>query len=88
MSVSKGLEGYLGQKGFDGQGLVLAEVARALAKELDLACEGQSARGISAAPPLASRLMEVLDRLGAREVDKRRSDEVRAMLAPTMVEPG
>jgi hypothetical protein len=67
---------------------VLAEIAKALAKELDLACEGESARGISAAPPLASRLMEVLDRLGEREVDRRGADDVRAMLAPTLVEPG
>ena len=47
-AVSGALEDYLEGREFEGQSRVLAEVARALARQLDQACASDSARGLSA----------------------------------------
>ncbi len=47
----------------------MAEVARALARQLDQACGSDSARGLSASPPIARRLVEVVGTLNAVETE-------------------
>ena len=64
-AVSGAVEDFL--EGREDQRRVLAEVARALASQLDRACASESARGLSAAPPLARRLVELVGELEARE---------------------
>lgn len=48
----------------------MGEIARALARQLDAACEAGTARGMSACPPLARRLGEMLDALTVREAEE------------------
>jgi hypothetical protein len=70
IAVSAAVEAYLEGLEVDGQEEVLAEVARALAGQLDHACASGTARGLSAAPPLARRLVEVMREVAAREAEK------------------
>jgi hypothetical protein len=85
MSVSEAMDTYLAGRGFDGRDVVLAEVARVLASQLEAACESGTARGLSAVPPIASRLVEVLAALegetGDRNSKPSREDLAR-LLAP------
>jgi hypothetical protein len=79
VSVAEAVEEFLKDCDVDGVDAVLAASARALAVQLDEACAAGSARGMSASPPLARLLVELLDRLGPAEEE---SAEVREMLAP------
>ena len=67
VSVSAALEAFLDGRELDGREQVLSEIARALARQLDSAGEAGTARGMSACPPLARRLGEVVDALVARQ---------------------
>jgi hypothetical protein len=67
MSVATAVEEFLDGRELDDRERVLGEIARALAGQLDSACEAGTARGLSAGPPLARRLAEVLDALVVRE---------------------
>src|SRR5215212_6989808 len=70
MSVVDALEGFLDGRELDARERVLGEIARALARQLDSACGAGTARGMSACPPLARRLAEVLDALVVREAEE------------------
>jgi hypothetical protein len=67
VSVSEAVDAYLADRDLAGNGTVLAAVAKRLAGQLDAACESDTARGLSAAPPLARRLVEVVEELARRE---------------------
>jgi hypothetical protein len=54
------VEAYLEDRDLEGDEEVLAAVARALASQMDAAVAAGSARGLSACPPLARRLVEVM----------------------------
>ena len=73
-SVERFLEG----RDLEGDEEVLAAVARALASQLDAAVAAGSARGLSAGPPLARRLVEVMDLFASRDAAEaeREADEV------------
>jgi hypothetical protein len=86
-SVLDSVDAYLERRELDGHEEVLAAVARALATQLDAAVAAGSARGLSAGPPLARRLVEVMDvftgrdaaeaEREAREADRRAGVEER-----------
>jgi|SRR5215211_3185689 len=76
-AVSGAVEDYLEGRDFTGQAGVLAEVARALARQLDEACSSDSARGLSASPPLARRLVEVVSELASTEEESAMRAEQR-----------
>lgn len=65
--VLESVEAYLERRELEGDEEVLAAVARALASQLDAAVEAGSARGLSAGPPLARRLVEVMDVFASRD---------------------
>jgi hypothetical protein len=76
VAVIHALEAFLDGRDLDARERVLAEVARALAGELDAACSADTARSTTAVPPLARRLAEVLDALAEREAGEA-ADAVR-----------
>ena len=83
MTVGDAVDSLLDQvEPLEGRAMVLAAVARALAGQLDAACASETARGLSAAPPIARRLVEVLRELpeggGADSVEQ----QAARMLAP------
>jgi hypothetical protein len=80
-SVSESVESYLKGRELRGNGRVLAATARRLAEQLDAACESKTARGLSAAPPLASRLVEVVGELDRREAALREAEAEEARRA-------
>lgn len=67
MSASEAVDAYLEGRNLAGNGTVLAAVARRLAGQLDAACESDTARSVSAVPPLARRLVEVVGDRAALE---------------------
>ena len=77
-SVLGSVERFLDGRDLDGDEEVLAAVARALASQLDAAVAAGSARGLSACPPLARRLVEVMDVFPSRDAAEaeREADEV------------
>jgi hypothetical protein len=76
--VLDSLERFLGGRDLEGDEEVLAAVARALASQLDAAVAAGSARGLSAGPPLARQLVEVMDVFASRDAAEaqREADEV------------
>ena len=66
-SVLDSVDTYLEGRDLTGDEPVLAAVARALASQLDAAVAAGSARGLSACPPLARRLVEVMDVFSGRD---------------------
>jgi hypothetical protein len=65
--VSAAVDVFLADRELRDRDAALAAVARALAVALDRAVTGDSARGLSAAPPLARRLVEALDAIDGRQ---------------------
>ena len=66
-TVLANVERYLEGRDLKHAEQVLAAVARALASQLDAAVAAGSARGLSACPPLARRLVEVMDVFAGRD---------------------
>ena len=66
-TVLASVEGFLEGRDLVGEEGVLAAVARALASQLDAAVAAGTARGLSAGPPLARRLVEVMDVFAGRD---------------------
>ncbi len=66
-SVLARVERFVEGRDLEGDEGVLAAVARALASQLDAAVAAGSARGLSAGPPLARRLVEVMDVFASRD---------------------
>ena len=60
------VDGFFGARELDGGDKRLAAVACALAGQL-VACEQGTAHGLSAAPPITRRLVEVLEVFPARD---------------------
>jgi hypothetical protein len=77
-SVLDSVEAYLEGRALEGDEQVLAAVARALASQLDAAVGAGTARGLSACPPLARRLVEVMDVFTSRDAAEaeREADDV------------
>jgi hypothetical protein len=63
MATVDAVEQFLANRDLDGRALVLGAIAQGLARQLDVAIEAGSARGLSAGPPIARRLMEALAEL-------------------------
>lgn len=68
-TVTDAVEAFLKSRELDEHGAALAAVARALAQSLDRVTVSDSARGLSAAPPISRRLVEVLDAIHTAETD-------------------
>jgi hypothetical protein len=66
-SVLGSVERFLEDRNLEGDEKVLAAVAKALASQLDAAIAAGTARGLSACPPLARRLVEVMDVFANRD---------------------
>ena len=79
MTVTEAVEAFLDGRRLKDRAAVLAALARVLAQQLDAACEAGSARGMSAVPPLTSRLVEVLNEI---EPSLDVEQELAAMIAP------
>jgi hypothetical protein len=80
MNVQEAVESYLKVKKLAGRGLVLAALARTLAAQLDATAEAGTARGMTAAPPIASRLLEVVAEI--EKLAPENADELAKMLRP------
>ena len=65
--VLESVQGYLDGRDLEGDEKVLAAMARALASQLDAAVAAGTARGLSAGPPLARRLVEVMGVFAGRD---------------------
>ena len=66
-SVVESVEAYLEGRELKGDEKVLAAVARALASQLDAKVGARTARGLSAGPPLARRLVDVMAVFAGRD---------------------
>jgi hypothetical protein len=66
-SVLGSVERFLEDRNLEGDEKVLAAVAKALASQLDAPIAAGTARGLSACPPLARRLVEVMDVFANRD---------------------
>jgi hypothetical protein len=82
VSVAEAVDKFLNGRELDGRAVVLAAVARALAAQLDVACDSGTSRGLSAAPPIARRLIEVLNVLDDAGEQEDMLARVEAMLRP------
>ena len=80
MNVQEAVENYLDAKKLAGRGLVLAALARTLAAQLDATAEAGTSRAMTAAPPIASRLLEVLGEI--EKFSPENADELSKMLRP------
>ena len=77
-SVLGSVERYLEGRDLEGDEDVLAAVARALASQLDAAVAAGTARGVSACPPLARRLVEVMDIFSGRDAVEAERERLEA----------
>ena len=78
--VLDSVERFLEGRDLEGDEEVLAAVARALASQLDAAVEAGTARGLSACPPLARRLVEVMRVFAGRDAAEAQREEHDASL--------
>ena len=82
MAVLPAVREFLDGRDLDGHGRVLAEVALVLAEQLDAACAQDTARALSAVPPLSRRLAETLRELDDHVDSASAEDQARRLLAP------
>jgi hypothetical protein len=77
-SVLESVERYLEGRDLQGDEVVLAAVAKALASQLDTAVAAGTARGVSACPRLARRLVEVMDVFSGRDAAEAERERLEA----------
>jgi hypothetical protein len=69
ISVAEAVDRFL--DGEETKEAVLNSIARALAAQLDQACQTGTARGLSAVPPLTSRLIAVVEKISEQSEEEK-----------------
>jgi hypothetical protein len=79
--VTASVDAFLGGRVLEGRVVVLGAIARALAGQLDNASAAGSARGLSATPPIARRLVQVLAEIEQSSPDRAAGEQMERHLA-------
>src|SRR5918994_4607230 len=86
-SVLESVERYLEGRDLEGDQVVLAAVAKALASQLDTAVAAGTARGVSACPRLARRLVEGMDVFSGRDAAEAERERLEAACSQARAAP-